>query len=253
MSLHRFYLPPEQCQGTTVTLGGREAHHALQVLRTRQGSRIVLLDGAGRELLCEVQETGRESLQLTVLEKRHIPPPPCQITLLPGLPKGKLIETIIQKATELGAWRVVPLLSERVITRIQDEADAAHKQTQWQQAAIEAIKQCGAAWLPKVEAPMTPKQFLARREQIELPFLGSLQANAKHPREYFQDFRRKHGRMPSSTCVWIGPEGDFSADEIQELQSAGALPITLGRLVLRTDTAAMYCLSVINYELQALG
>ena len=99
-------------------------------------------------------------VELRVTKKKSIPPPPCLITLLQALPKGKIIEGIIQKSVELGAHRVVPLLTEHVVARLDDES-AEHKREKWQQVAIEAIKQCGAAWLPKIDAPTTIEQFLA--------------------------------------------------------------------------------------------
>ncbi len=246
--MHRFYLPPEQCKDPTLFLAGREAHHALHVLRVRRGERVAVLDGAGLELLCDVQEFDRDKVRLAVIERRVQDAPPCQVSLLQAVPKGKIIESIIQKATELGAARIVPLLSERVVTEIGDK-DAAQRAGKWQLVAIEAIKQCGSAWLPKVEAPLTPEQFLKRKEQFELPLVASLQSGSKHAREYFRTFRANQGRAPKSICVWVGPEGDFTPAEIAAIESAGALPITLGRLVLRSETAAVYCLSILNYEL----
>ena len=165
------------------------------------------------------------------------------------MPKGKLIESIIQKATELGASRIVPLLSERVVTHLRGKQ--TRKTDKWQLVAIEAIKQCGSAWLPKVEPLVTPVQFLVRQEKFDLALIASLQSGARHPREYFRDFLAQQGRAPKSLCVWIGPEGDFTPAEVASIQAAGTLPITLGRLVLRTETAAIYCLSVLNYELQS--
>jgi 16S rRNA (uracil1498-N3)-methyltransferase len=145
---------------------------------------------------------------------------------------------------------MVPLLTERVVTDL-DEKHAERKAEKWQHVAVEAIKQCGAAWLPRVEAPVTPKQFLARKESFELPLVGSLQPGAQHPRRHFEKFQAQHGRKPQSACVWIGPEGDFTAGEVAAITAAGALPITLGDLVLRVETAATYCLSILNYELTA--
>jgi len=248
--MHRFYLPPQQTGDTALLLAGAEAHHALRVLRLRPGERVTVLDGAGHEFFCTIAETFRGQVRLAVVEKRYIPPLPCQIVLLQAVPKGKLIESILQKATELGAARIVPLLTERVVKQL-DEEDAAQKAEKWRAVAIEAIKQCGSAWLPEVSTPLTPAQFLARQEKFELPLLGSLQSDSKHPREYIRAFREQHGRLPNSVCVWIGPEGDFSPAELAAIQSGGAHPITLGRLVLRTDTAAVYCLSILNYELQS--
>jgi 16S rRNA (uracil1498-N3)-methyltransferase len=247
----RFYLPPEKCSDGTVFLTGSEAHHAIRVLRIRKGDRVTVLDGAGNELHCFVEGHDRDKVQLAVSEKRIIPPLGCQITLLQALPKGKIIESLIQKATELGVFRIVPLLSERVVSARLTEKDKIQKTAKWQVVAIEAIKQCGSAWLPQIEMPVTPDQFLLRKEAFDLPLIASLQSGSRHPRELFKEFHTRHGRMPRSVCVWIGPEGDFSSEEITRITAAGMFPISLGRLVLRTETAATYCLSIINYELQS--
>jgi 16S rRNA (uracil1498-N3)-methyltransferase len=250
--MHRFYLPPEACRGPSLTLTGGEAHHALRVLRLRPGARVTVLDGAGTQFFCSVQNTGRNSVELSVLEKTLTPSAPCQITLLQAIPKGKIIEEIIEKATELGAHRIVPILSERVTTRL-DNAGKKDKAEKWQHVAIEAIKQCGAAWLPPVDAPLTPAQFLNRRETFDLILVASLQPDARHPREWMREFLAAPPAPPWRVAVWIGPEGDFTPGELETIQGAGALPITLGRLVLRCETAATYCLSILNYELQHGG
>jgi 16S rRNA (uracil1498-N3)-methyltransferase len=246
--MHRFYLPPSPTPPATLALPEREAHHALQVLRLRPGERVSVLDGAGHEFLCELERCHRHEAGLKLLEKRTFPSLPCRITLLQAIPKGKTFEEIVQKATELGAARIVPLLSERVVVRLSGK-EAVQKTAKWRGVAVEAIKQCGAAWLPEVTAPLTPAEFLARREEVELALVGSLQTDSRHPRGYFRAFREEHGRLPRSVCIWIGPEGDFSPGELETIKGGGARPITLGPLVLRTDTAAMYCLAVVNYEM----
>src|SRR5687768_16544139 len=129
--MHRFYLPPEKSRGSALTLDEREARHDLKVLRVREGERVVVLDGAGQHLECEVAGHERESLTLRVLERKTIPPPRCAITLLQAIPKGKIIESIIQKATELGVTRIVPILSERVVTQL-DSDTAEAKAEKWQ-------------------------------------------------------------------------------------------------------------------------
>ena len=249
--MHRFYLPPEQCRDAQLVLAGREAHHALHVLRVHRGEEVTVLDGAGNEFLCEVQEPGRDQIRLEVREKRWHPRPPCLITLLEAIPKGKTFETIIQKATELGAACVVPLLSERVEVRLK-EREAIHKVEKWRAVGIEAIKQCGSAWLPKIESPVSPEQYLARKPSFDLSLVASLQPDARHPREYLQAAQAAGGK-PQSVCVWIGPEGDFSPAEMGAIKDSGAQPMTLGRLVLRTDTAAVYCLSILSYELGSVA
>lgn len=247
--MHRFYLPPEQCRDNTLVLAEREAHHALNVLRVRAGERVVVLDGAGQELLCEAKEPGEE-LRLNVAQRNRVLPLPFQITLLQAIPKGKIMESIIQKATELGVHRIVPLLSDRVVTQLDEESGPARAE-KWRQTAIEALKQCGSAWLPQVDAPVSPKAILAQGDRYELPLIASLQNDSRNPREYFKRFHAEQNRLPKTVCVWIGPEGDFTPAEMNAAKSAGMLPITLGRLVLRSETAAIYSLSVLNYELQA--
>src|SRR6266850_1347811 len=172
--MHRFYLPPLQAKEATLFLTGREAHHAVRVLRLRRGERVTVLDGAGQELLCEARDFDRDKVCLTVIERRAHPALPCQITLLQAVPKGKIIESIIQKATELGAARIVPLLSERAVVHF-DGQDAAHRAAKWQLVALEALKQSGAPWLSQVETPLALQQFLAREEKFELRLVASLQ------------------------------------------------------------------------------
>ena len=247
--MHRFYLPPERCTDDMLQLEGREAHHALHVLRLKRGECVTVLDGAGHEFFCEVENCSRESLTMCVTKKNFVPALPCSITLFQAVPKGKIIESIIQKAVELGARRIVPLLTEHVVTQL-DDKDRANKLEKWRQVAIEAIKQCGMAWLPKIEIPVTPAQFLVREEKFDLSLVGSLQTERRHPRECFREFEARHGRLPQSIGIWIGPEGDFTLDELKAIQASGALPVSLGRLVLRVETAAIYCLSILNYELQ---
>ena len=250
--MHRFYLPPESCRGPApagLRLDGREAHHALHVLRLKRGERVTVLDGAGHEFLCDVADAAKDSLTLAVKEKKSTPAPACSLTLLVAIPKGKIIEGIIQKAVELGANRIVPLLTERVITQLDDDG-AEGKREKWQGVAIEAIKQCGATWLPVVTAPQSIGEFLVDATRPELLFVGSLQTERRHPREWILEFQQQHGRLPASAGVWIGPEGDFTLAELQAIEAAGAKPVTLGALTLRVETAAIYCLSFLNYELR---
>ncbi len=248
--MHRFHLPPEQCKGTQLALTGSEAHHAANVLRLRPGTAVTVLDGAGKVFACEVDAVSKREVHLRVMKTESDPELPYRITLLLAVPKGKLIDSIIQKATELGVARIVPLLSERVVTQLDDDGAEA-KAAKWQQIAVEATKQCGQAWLPKVEAPLTPKEWLARQERFDLQLVGALRPGSRHPREFIETHRSQHGGMPKSVAVWIGPEGDFTQAELDLAEAAGAKPITLGLLVLRVETAVIYCLSFLNYELQA--
>ncbi|HVU26231.1 MAG TPA: RsmE family RNA methyltransferase [Verrucomicrobiae bacterium] len=245
--MHRFYLPPENCQSDLLRLDGREAHHALHVLRLKRDDEVVVLNGAGDEFFCKVENAARDSISLRVEKKNSVPAPPCSIALLVAIPKGKIIESIIQKSVELGARRIVPLLTERVVTQLDGE-NAESKREKWRQVAIEAIKQCGATWLPEIETPMTIEKFLVRKEQFDLALVGSLQKERRHPKEIFREFEKQNSHLPKTAAVWIGPEGDFTLDELRMIENSGAQPISLGSLTLRVETAVIYCLSFLNYE-----
>lgn len=250
--MHRFYVEPRQSENELIALSDREAHHALNVLRLKEGERVVALNGEGAELSCTVEKLGRREVTLRVYQRNAIPPLPCQVTLVQAVPKGKAMEIIVQKAAELGAWKIVPVFSERTVAHL-DEDRSESKAEKWRWIAIDAIKQCGSAWLPKFAEPLKPSQQLAAGDRSDLTLIASLQPGAKHPRRYFNEFAAEKKRKPKSITVWVGPEGDFTPAEVNSVIGAGALPITLGPLVLRSETAAIYCLSVINYEMHAVA
>jgi len=226
-----------------------DAHHAVDVLRVKLEERVIVLDGAGHEFLCQVRGLKNDAVRLAVLQKTDAASLPYRVTLLQGVPKGKTFEHILQKATELGTYRIVPLLSARAIPQIEEDA-TDKKIRKWQLIAIEAIKQCGSPWLPIIESPTAPENFLNRGEPFDLALIASLQPGSPHPRKHFDHFRAEQQRQPGSIAIWIGPEGDFTPAEIHSIQGTGALPMTLGKVILRSDTAAVYSLSVVNYELQ---
>ncbi len=246
---HRFFFSTASEAGEEIILTEREAHHAAKVLRVRTGERVSVLDGKGLECICEIREIAKREVTLAVVARKTYPAPRSRLTLVQALTKGKAFDVILQKATELGVSRIVPLAAERSVAYV-DEDDTADKTEKWQATLIEAMKQSGCPWLPSIELPISAKALLSRPDlQSELTLIASLQSGARHPREHFQEFFIQHERQPGSVAVWVGPEGDFTPAEVKLALAAGAQPITLGRTVLRADTAAIYCLSVISYEL----
>ena len=244
--MRRFYLPPSESASDNIALTGSEAHHAADVLRVKVGEQVAVLDGAGGEMVCRVESATRKKVQLEVQQRKTDPPPPWRITLVQAIPKGKMLEAIIQKATELGVWRIVPLLSQRVTTHLEGDS-IEHKAEKWRATAVEAIKQCGQRWLPQVDPPTTLPGLLARRDKFDLTLVASLQDDRRHLSAYLP----VGAPRPRTVCLWIGPEGDFAPEEMESIKSAGALPITLGPLILRSETAALCALSILNYELSA--
>ncbi len=249
--MHRFYVPAAGWNPDDLRLDEAESHHAFNVLRMQEGDKAVAFDGQGREATVLIASgSTKRDVRLQVLQSTRSPTLNCRITLAQAVPKGKNMDLIVQKATELGAAEVAPLVSERTVTRLEDEEDAAAKQAKWQMVVIEAAKQCGQNWLPKVALPQTPKEFFAGRQAaFDLMLIASLQSDARHLRDWLQDHTASHPRPPTSALVLVGPEGDFTPAEIALARSAGCHPITLGPIVLRTETAAIYCLSVLSYEL----
>ena len=247
--MRRFFLPPDRTQGPTLILDGQEARHALDVLRLKRGDELTVLNGAGEMLECQIEQTGRREAVVRVVRRVVSPAPNFHITLLQAVPKGKIMDFIVQKAVELGAGCIVPILSEHCEVHYDGER-SSEKSAKWRTTAIEAMKQCGATWMPLIHEPMTPEAWIARREPAEMFLIASLQPNARHLRAYFQNHRDTHGTSPKHVSVWVGPEGDFSRSEIEAILASGALPITLGPLVLRAETAALYCLSILQHELR---
>ena len=246
--MHRFYLTPEQWQPDALVLTGAEAHHARNVLRLEPCAKVVVFNGEGREITAEIVASEGTEVRLRKLSEAKTPPLRCRITLGQAIPKGKNMDLIVQKAVEIGAAEIVPLLSDRTIVRL-DEESVASKQAKWQTVAIEAAKQCGQNWLPQVRTPKTLAQFFAERGRFDLQLIGSLQSDAMHLKKILAEYLLEHGDRPGSVLMLVGPEGDFTPAELSLARSQGCRPITLGPVVLRVETASIYCLSILSYEL----
>jgi 16S rRNA (uracil1498-N3)-methyltransferase len=247
--MHRFYIPPGNWNADSLVLTKSEAHHARDVLRMKRGDKTVLFNGQGREITAEIVDLGRDEIRLRKLHETKTPSLRCRITLGQAIPKGKNMDLIVQKAVEIGATEISPIISERTIIHLSAK-DAAQKQAKWQQVAIEAAKQCGQNWLPQVHLPRKLKDFFTGTPTtFDLRLIGSLQADAQHLKKILADYASEHRHLPTSVLMMIGPEGDFTPAELAFAKSHGCQPITLGPIILRVETAAIYCLSVLSYEL----
>jgi 16S rRNA (uracil1498-N3)-methyltransferase len=246
--MHRFYLAPEKWNRDALALTGSEAHHCRNVLRLESGDKVVLFDGRGRELTAEIVSNEAAEISLRKLHEAKTPPLRCRITLGQAIPKGKNMDLIVQKAVEIGASEIAPILSARTVVRL-DEESAVSKQAKWQTIAIEAAKQCGQNWLPQVQPPRSLAQFFQEHNRFDLQLIGSLQSDAVHLKKILAEYSAEHGDRPASVLMLVGPEGDFTPAELSLARSHGCRPITLGPIVLRVETAAIYCLSILSYEL----
>ena len=228
--MHRFYPDPSRGGDGLEYLTKEDAHHALKVLRLHEGDRVEILTGDGR-WIAGIDRIQGEAVALRKMDPLPSTEPSLKVTLFQGLPKADKMDQIVQKATELGVSRIVPVAMERSVTRIAP-ADSARKTERWQKIAREAGKQSGRCVIPVVEPPLTVSRLCA---EAALPAFnivpwedardgGLLGFHAGHP-------------DAESIGVLIGPEGGISAGEMAELTGAGFLPVTLGKRILRTETA----------------
>src|SRR2546423_72925 len=169
--MHRFYIPPENWNPDALRLIDGEAHHARDVLRMKRGDRAVLFNGQGREITAEIIDLAKDEIRLRKLHEGETRPLRCRITLGQAIPKGKNMDLIVQKAVEIGAAEIAPLISERTIVDL-DKKEAEQKREKWQQIAIEAAKQCGQNWLPTVHAPRKLKEFFSQTGSSDLRLIG---------------------------------------------------------------------------------
>ena len=249
MPKHRFYLPPSDWNPESLVLEGDEFHHCRDVMRCREGDRVVVFNGEGTEADVEIVSMDKSSASLKTWTVSETPRPRAALTLGQAVPKGKNMDLIVQKATELGASSIVPLLSERTVVRL-DPDEVRKKQEKWQRVAIEACKQCGQNWLPTVAEPIGVDAFLGKagRGSEALKLVAALTEGARSLREILAD-RDPESPLPDSALVLVGPEGDFTPAEMGSAIGLGFQPLTLGPIVLRSETAAIYALSVLGYEL----
>ena len=248
--MHRFYISPENWTRAALGLTGAEAHHARDVLRMRVGEKLVVFNGRGREITAEIVDLGNDEIRLRKLHEAETPPLQSRLVLGQAIPKGKNMDLIVQKAVEIGAAEITPIISDRTVVQV-DSKSAAQKQAKWQQIALEAAKQCGQNWLPHVHAPRKLSELFSATsdESFDLQLIGSLQPGARHLKQVLADYSNEHQRAPRTVLMLVGPEGDFTPAELALARRHGCQPITLGPIILRVETAAIYCLSILSYEL----
>jgi len=248
----RVYCQPSEREPSEIQLTADESHHLVAVNRAKPGDTVVAFDGHGNEWICELAGDGRANAQLRVRFRQQAKPLPYEITLGQALPKGQFMDAIVRKATELGAARIAPLESERTIVHLAG-ARTERKIDKWQLAAIEAAKQCGNPFVPEILPLQTATKFMETSRGYDLKLIASLQPGARPLKSALAAYAAASGHPPRKVLWVVGPEGDFTPAEMSRSKAAGFEPISLGPLVLRCETAAVYALSVLSYELQNTG
>ncbi|MBR6514804.1 MAG: 16S rRNA (uracil(1498)-N(3))-methyltransferase [Clostridia bacterium] len=239
--MHRFFVSPDAVSQTEIKITGNDVNHIKNVLRMQAGEQVEICDGKGNDYSCVIKSLDRDCILLdiegsqpsdTELKQR--------IYLFQGLPKSDKMELIIQKAVELGVYEIIPTVTARCIVKI-DEKKEGKKLARWQQISESAAKQSGRGIIPEIKAPMSLKQALEYAKVTECILIPYEKAEGMDAaRKLLTEISNK-----GSVAVFIGPEGGFEEKEIALAGENGAHPITLGKRILRTETAGLCILSVL--------
>lgn len=241
MTSNRFYIQENQIKKTQAVLTGDEHHHLSRVVRKKRGDQVYLFTKDGQNFKAKIDKIGRSETFLTVLEKGQKKESDKKIILAPSLVKLKCFEFILQKSTELGITSIAPLRTERSIINISNKTDK--KIQRWNRIVLEASKQCQRPFPPQIEAPLPLSRFLDIKKADLKIFLN------EEGGEYLKDLMIEHEQMPSyrSIIVLLGPEGGWTEDEKQDIVHHGYKAVSLGRNILRAETAAIACVSIISH------
>jgi 16S rRNA (uracil1498-N3)-methyltransferase len=236
MSERRLFVPGERLAGARLTLTGPEHRHIGLVLRARPGDALTLFDGAGGEVEAEVIRVERTETELALGARRAVAGPAVAVTLLCAVPRGPRMDLLVQKTSELGVARIVPVVTERSVARPDGEAA---KRARWEKIAREAARQCGRADLPIVDPPVGLAEALAA------PALPARRL-ALFEGERSRSLRAAlAGTEPAPTALLIGPEGGFAPAELGVARGAGFEAVGLGQRILRVETAAIVALALV--------
>jgi 16S rRNA (uracil1498-N3)-methyltransferase len=216
-----------------------EAHHLARVLRVTPGQEITLFDGRGGVAEAVVRSVAKQRVEVEILRRWQVPAPSVRIELFQALPKPDRWDLILQKSVELGVSAIHPML-----TRHTQFTPTPKKEIRWQKIITAAAQQCEVRWLPELSPAKKMAEWLNAVSDCDLAFIGSLEPDAR-PFQEVLDGLPKVLPEGARVAVLIGPEGDFSAEELRLARDAGAVPVSLGNRILRTETAAFFMLSVL--------
>lgn len=262
--MFRFFVTPEQIAGDQVIVTGGDVNHIKNVLRMKPGEKVRISNGSDEDYFCMIEELNDSQVLLHVDSRETSSIElPVQIYLFQGLPKSDKMDLIIQKAVELGAYAVVPVAMKRSIVKL-DQKKASVKVKRWNSIAESAAKQSGRMVIPQVQMPVTFVQAVEQASDLEwklLPYeneegmegvrrlLGELAEQVKQRKQEIAEGKIS-SELPLRVGIFIGPEGGFDPEEVKLAEKKGWNKISLGRRILRTETAGMALLSVLVYLLE---
>lgn len=244
--MHHFFVEPSQIGVDTIVITGSDVNHIKNVLRMRLGEQLCIYDGAYHEYLCTIQELRAEEIILNILEKtEQTSELSSKLYLFQGLPKGDKMELIVQKAVELGVYEIIPVSTKRTVVKL-DEKKKESKRNRWQAIAESAAKQSGRGRIPSVAPVMTLKEAFAYAKELDISLIPyELEKGMEKTKEILATLT-----SGMSIGIFIGPEGGFDEGEIDQAIECRLHPISLGKRILRTETAGLCVLSVLMFQLE---
>lgn len=242
--MSRFYIRPDSIKNDRIYVDGREAHHILDVMRLKKGDRIVAFDGTGKEYFGIIEDISKKSLIIKIEEEKESKTKRSyKITLAQAIPKMDKMDYIIQKTTELGIDSIIPMNTERAVVKLKKDK-VFLKLRRWGRIAREAAKQCGRNSITAIEDYLNFKEVLDRVKSYDLVLMPSVSPFKK------QSLKRLLSLFQGeSILVLIGPEGGFDPIELQLASKGGVMFVSLGDNILKSDTAAIATIAMINYAL----
>jgi len=239
--MHSFYLEDSVTGEQAVISETEQLHHLRDVLRLKSGDRVTVFDSAGREFLCSISDITRQQALLKIIERQPTRPTKFKLAVACALPKKSGMDDIVDKLTQIGVDSIIPLLTERVVVKA-DEAQGSRLE-RWQKIARSAAEQSHRNTLPVIPGIFCLNDLLTESAGYDLKLIPTLEGNRLSLRNVLL------GKAPSAVLVLIGPEGDFTSQEVGQAVSAGFLPVTMGDNILRVETAAIAAAAYIKFEL----
>lgn len=244
MTSNRFYIKQSNLHSSTVLLYGEEHHHLRRVARIKSKEKIWLFDEKGINYLARVEEIKKDMTRLLILKKMDKDKAKVKITLAQALIKSKKMELVLQKSTELGVTNIIPVITARTIIKIEEKIQ--EKMERWKKIASEAVKQSNRSLIPTILSPIPLRKLIEERNETKKLFLSENRG------EYLRDIiirsykLRKEG-LPSSVLVLVGPEGGWTEEEEKYILNHGYEAVSLGRQILRAETAAICSVALISH------
>ncbi len=248
--MSRFFIPPESVNADKIHLKGKEVRHIVNVMRLRRGDKIVTFDGTGAEYTGIIKKVSSNRILIGIEQTTfRLPEESFSVTLAQAIPRKAKMDYIVQKCAELGVRRIIPLQTARTVVRLRDGREGSQYK-RWERIAREASKQCGRTQLTEIDRLTGFGQAVKGITSYELALIPCLAEGVRDLKTVLLNYKKdRSSKRVARIIIFIGPEGGFTPEEVKASQDNGAIAVSLSKNILKSDTAAISSLAIINYEL----